>query len=271
MNGRFHLVADDYGLSPAVSAGIRDLLSTGRLSGTGAMTVFPKWPEEAVKLKAMQSVSRNCLGLHLTLTDFPGLSGFALDRSGRMPGLPGLIAAVASSRRFDAAIAAELDAQLDAFEQCWGQSPAYVDGHQHVHFLRPVRHWLATRAGHFASRASRPWLRGAPHAGFVDGPAIKAKIAFVRMLARGFDRAMRAAGYMVAGPLVGFYPWRQPEAFADALEGWLAGAPDGAVIMCHPGGIDDILKRRDGLVEARKAELDVLLSREPLPLIKAEP
>lgn len=266
MSGRFHLVADDYALSPAVSAGIRDLLASGRLSGTGCMTVFPEWPEEADRLKTVSGIAAAPPGLHLTLTDFAGLSGFSIDGSGRMPPLSRLIAAVAASRRHDASIAAELDRQLDAFEIHWGSSPAYLDGHQHVHFLRPVRHWLAARAGHFAARGSRPWLRGAPVTGKGEGGVLAAKIHFVRFLARGFDAAMQAAGYPVRGPLTGFYDWRLPAGFAPALDRWIAEAPDGALVMCHPGGIDERLRQRDGLVDARRTELDVLLSRPPLPI-----
>ncbi len=268
MTRRFHLVADDYALSPAVSEGIRQLLASGRLSGTGCMTLFPEWPGEAERLRGSLPKGR-AIGLHLTLTYFKGLTGFSLDGRGQMPGLPALIAAVTASRRHDAAIAAELDAQLEAFEAHWCAPPAYLDGHQHVHFLRPVRHWLAARAGHFAARSARPWLRGAPEIGFGETLSIRAKIGFVAALGRGFDRAMIAAGYPVRGPLVGFYPWRQPQAFAAALDGWLKQAPDGAVIMCHPGGVDDLLRRRDALVEARLAERDHLLSRDPLPLAEA--
>lgn len=266
MSGRFHLVADDYGLSPAVSAGIRQLIASGRLSGTGCMTVFPEWPEEADHLKAVSGIAAAPPGLHLTLTDFAGLSGFSIDGSGRMPPLSRLIAAVAGSRRHDASIAVELDRQLEAFETHWGSSPAYLDGHQHVHFLRPVRHWLAARAGHFAARTSRPWLRGAPAIGTAEGMSLAAKIGFVRLLARGFDRAMRTAGYPVHGPLAGFYDWRLPATFAPALERWIGETPEGAVVMCHPGGVDERLRQRDGLVEAREVELGVLLSRPPLPI-----
>lgn len=37
------LIADDYGFSPGVSETIRTLLETGRLSGTGCMTLFDDW------------------------------------------------------------------------------------------------------------------------------------------------------------------------------------------------------------------------------------
>lgn len=266
MSRSFLLVADDYGLSPAVSAGIRQLIEARRLSGTGCMTLFPEWPAEARLLDDTDGLAGCQIGLHLTLTDFPGLTGFSLDGSGRMPGLSSLIAAVSTTRRHDAAIARELDAQLAAYEAQRGSAPAYLDGHQHVHFLRPVRHWLAARAGHFASGSSLPWLRGGPVTGLGEGLGLRAKIAFVAALARGFERAMRAAGYPVRGPLCGFYDWRRPNSFSPALDTWLKKVPESALMMCHPGGIDDRLRARDGLVEARAVELQTLLSRPRLPL-----
>lgn len=266
MSGRLVLVADDYGLSPAVSEGIRALIATRRLSGTGCMTLFPEWQTEAALLREAPGIEDCAVGLHLTLTDFAGLTRWSLDGNGRMPALKGLIAAVSASRAHDASIAAELDAQLAAFEAAWGAPPAYLDGHQHVHFLRPVRHWLAARAGHFAALASRPWLRGAPTMAYAEGAALKAKVGFVGMLARGFDKAMRAAGYPVRGPLAGFYDWRQPESFAPALDRWMGSVPAGTLVMCHPGGIDDTLRGRDGLVEAREVERDTLLARDSLAM-----
>ncbi len=261
MSGPRHLVADDYGLSPAVSRGIRSLIAAGRLSGTGCMTLFPEWGEEAGLLKATANVGAADIGQHLTLTDFPGLAGFSLDGSGRMPPLRHLIATLATTDRHDRAIRDELDAQLAAFETDWGRAPAYLDGHQHVHFLRPVRQWLKDKAGQFPAR---PWLRGAPAMTLATGVALKAKIGFVAMLARGFDGEMRAAGYPVRGPLAGFYDWRRPDTFEAALEVWAQTAPPGSVVMCHPGEIDDLLESRDSLVAARAVELEILAARPPL-------
>jgi len=40
---RIWLIADDYGISPAVSAAIRDLAARGRLSGTSVMVTAPSF------------------------------------------------------------------------------------------------------------------------------------------------------------------------------------------------------------------------------------
>lgn len=266
MSRRFWLVADDYGLSPAVSTGIRQLIAAGRLSGTGCMTLFPEWRDEAARLKNCLGVEQAYVGQHLTLTDFPGLTGFSLDGSGRMPALKDLILSIQRSRRHDEAIMAELDAQLAAFISAWGAPPAYLDGHQHVHFLRPVRRWLATRSDVLSREGRLPWLRAAPVLGAAQGAVLKAKVAFVALLAWGFDKEMRLAGFPLKGPLAGFYAWQEPERFQPSLDRWIDTLADGTLLMCHPGEVDDTLRARDGLVEARAVELKALLEREPICL-----
>jgi predicted glycoside hydrolase/deacetylase ChbG (UPF0249 family) len=47
---RIVICADDYALSPGVSAGIRELLAAGRLNATSVMTIFPELEAEAKAL-----------------------------------------------------------------------------------------------------------------------------------------------------------------------------------------------------------------------------
>ena len=64
---RIWLVADDYGISRAVNAAIRDLMARGSINATSVMVVASGFDdEEAAKL----NVSRGdgAIGLHLTLT-----------------------------------------------------------------------------------------------------------------------------------------------------------------------------------------------------------
>ena len=82
----FMLVADDYAISPAVSRGIREALSAGRLSGTGAMTNRPFWPDEARNLMAAGLAAK--AGLHLNLTCGEPLTSMPLlAPSGALPAL----------------------------------------------------------------------------------------------------------------------------------------------------------------------------------------
>lgn len=258
------LVADDYGLSPRVSEGIRHLVTSGKLSGTGCMTLFPEWPDEAKKLLECSGYNGIYTGLHLTLTDFKPLTrGPAICKNSKLLPLKELIlGALNPSVEFTAQVHAELDAQLAAFTNAMGHMPHYLDGHQHVHFLPPVRAWLQSRYSSFAQEQVVPWVRGAPAVEFSQGIKIGLKTCFVAGLARGFNAQMQAVGYPVKGPLSGFYDWRQPEKFGSVIKKLVA---DGSVMMCHPGYIDDVLKSRDPLTGARESELELL--EKDLPFI----
>lgn len=257
---QFWLIADDYGLSPGVSSAIRKLAEERRISGTGCMTLFDDWTASAKELMADQPAC--AIGLHLTLTDFPALS------SGKqLPHLKRLIGSLSRGAIPAETIEGELDAQLDRFTDGIGALPAFVDGHQHVHFLRPVRRWLVRR---FAATPpeQRPWIRGAPT--FAGAPArIAGKIAVAKLLATGFDRRMRESGFLVRGPLSGFYDWRSPGAFAVAMRALLPRVTDGGVIMCHPGEVDQALRDRDVLSDAREEEL-AFLSGPAFPALRNE-
>src|SRR3546814_11794854 len=129
-------------------------------------------------------------------------------------------------------------------------APDYIDGHQHIHFLPPVRSWLMAKHGFFEREGAMPWLRGAPAVALAEGWSIRVKVLIVALLARGFDSAMRKAGYRVAGPLAGFYDWAQPQGFSPALRHLQTHAPDGCVVIVHPeigrasgreGGCTDVI------------------------------
>ena len=67
---RIWLCADDYGLSPGVNRGIRDLIGRGRLNATSVMVVAPAiGRDEVAALQEVAAKSPRCaIGLHATLT-----------------------------------------------------------------------------------------------------------------------------------------------------------------------------------------------------------
>ncbi|TPK95772.1 ChbG/HpnK family deacetylase [Mesorhizobium sp. B2-4-12] len=250
MTRRIRLIADDYGLAPGVSAGILDLLDRGRLTGTSCMTGFPEWAEAAALIKPLRG--RVAIGLHLTLTDQRAITGqSSLAPEGRLPPLRSLALPVLRGRVDDRDVHAELDAQYSRFIETLGRLPDFVDGHQHVHFLPVVRKWLLAR---FPADTGRPMLRGAP------APAAMPKVAAIAALARGFNRSMQGAGFIVMTPLAGIYDWRQPEKFAPALQAAVEALPQGGLFMCHPGHVDETLRARDPMQSVRTVELEILAS-----------
>ena len=182
-----------------------------------------------------------------------------------MPGLKRLIADIARKTLEGEAIARELDAQADRFIAEMGAPPAFADGHQHVHFLPPVRRWLVRRFGSLKAE-ERPWLRGAPTLAGAP-PGLAPKIAFIRGLATGFDRWSREEGFPVRGPLAGFYDWRSTGRFGAAMSRLVPKLADGAVLMCHPGHVDELLRARDSLTDAREEEFSFLSADAFLALL----
>jgi len=256
---RLWLIADDYGLSPGVSRGILDLLERGRLSGTGCMTLFAEWQDEAAALRDVPPEA--AIGLHLTLTDQIACSGAsALAPHGRLPSLGRLALLTSMNSRAAQAVHVELNAQYARFVDAIGRTPDFLDGHQHVHFLPVVRRWISNLAKQ-TENGPAPFVRGAPVLGHAP-PAVMTKVAVVRGMARGFDRFVSAQGLDIAGPLSGFYDWKDGTAFAAAIARAAGTLPDNALFMCHPGHVDDILKSRDSLQNPRFVELQYLQSEE---------
>src|SRR5262249_17055483 len=67
---RIWLCADDYGISPGVNAGIRELIARGRINATSIMVAAPLFNRrEAAALDSLNSgEKRAALGLHVTLS-----------------------------------------------------------------------------------------------------------------------------------------------------------------------------------------------------------
>jgi predicted glycoside hydrolase/deacetylase ChbG (UPF0249 family) len=253
MTRRIRLIADDYGLSPGVSTAILDLLGQGRLTGTSCMTGFPEWADEAKRIKPL--CGRAAIGLHLTLTDQPAITGrSSLAPEGRLPPLRALALPILRGQIEARDVNAELDAQYSRFVEALDRAPVFVDGHQHVHFLPVVRNWLRTR---FTDAASRPALRGAPSLGHA---VVAPKVAAIAAVASGFNRSMVRAGFTLFEPLAGIYDWRQPERFAPVLQAALEALPERGLFMCHPGHVDETLRARDPMQGVREVEFAVLAS-----------
>src|SRR5690349_18810408 len=106
------LCADDYGLSPGVSRGIRELLSHGRLSATSCMTVSPEFAEDGPLLQPFFDTAD--IGLHFTLTAEQSVSS--------------VLIAGWLRRLSRCEIAHDLKRQLDQFTSVIGRPPAYIDG-----------------------------------------------------------------------------------------------------------------------------------------------
>ena len=128
-----HLIlnADDFAFNAAVSRGIVTLAQKGRLTATSAMTLSPRWRQDAPALAELRD--QIDVGLHLDWT-----SPFAMT-SGHGKNLPKAILQAVLGGYNHAQARIVIERQLDAFEQVWQAPPSHIDGHQHVHQFKGIR------------------------------------------------------------------------------------------------------------------------------------
>ncbi|MCG7392520.1 ChbG/HpnK family deacetylase [Microvirga sp. ACRRW] len=252
--------ADDYGLSDGVSRGIVELAEMGRLSATGAMTNMPGWRRNAAALKPLRG--RIGIGLHLNLTTGSPLGTMPkLAPAGRLPLLEAVLGMSFKGRLDQTEIAGEIARQLDAFEEAFGETPSFVDGHQHVHVLPVVRAALfqvLKERGH----AGRLWLRDPSDraVAILRRPIGRGKALLVKGFARGFAKQAQAEGFATNRGFSGFAPFDlsvSPQRIFETAFSRLGASP---LVMCHPGYMDDELRALDPAVESRVAELEYLKS-----------
>lgn len=231
------LCADDFALHAGVSDGIVRLARQQRLSATSVMTLSPHWPQHAAPLRELRG--HLDVGLHLDWTSpFARAAGHGLPLAAAMRR--------ALLQGFDRAAARTVIArQLDRFEDGWQAPPDHVDGHQHVQQFAGIREALLELLTERYPQHP-PYLRVSrvlPGAGQPAG--VKARIISAlgaRALARGADRR----GLPCAEALLGVYDFAGDEdRYARLMDGWLAAAPSGGLVMCHPARAADPGDERD--------------------------
>jgi predicted glycoside hydrolase/deacetylase ChbG (UPF0249 family) len=261
---RIWLCADDYGLSPGVNAAIRDLLERGRINATSVMTVTPAFThEEIAALAAIRSAMPGiAIGLHVTLTapfrpltggdDFRGIS-----RTLRTTML----------RQFDReALAREVRAQVAAFQDMFSRSPDFVDGHQHVQTFPQIRD---AAVGSLAEMLPQAWLRQCGRVTPLSDRLADRKGLLLDVLSTGLRKTATRSGVVFNPGFSGSYAFRPDADYAALFPQFLQDLPEGGVVMCHPGFVDETLKRLDPLTDLREREHGFFAS-EAFPQILAQ-
>jgi chitin disaccharide deacetylase len=262
------LCADDYALAPGVSRAILQLIAARRLSATSCMSASRFWPQHAAWLRPL--AGRIDVGLHLTLTDLPPLTGTGpLAREGRLPSLRRLMRQALLGQLPAQALRRELDAQLDAFAAAWGGPPDFLDGHQHVHQLPGV--WpVVLDLWRERLEGSGSWLRVG-----VEPPAriLRRRVAIVRALVIGalalpLRRAADRRGIPANRGFSGVNDFGTGIPFSTLMERFVAGLSEGALVMCHPGFVDETLIASDPVTVRREQEY-VYLAGDEFPRLLA--
>jgi chitin disaccharide deacetylase len=252
---RIWLCADDYGIAPGVNEAIRRLIAQRRINATSVMVVAPAFTREAAAALTALNAShkRARIGLHVTLTApfAPVSEGYRPLRAHGFPPI-GEMMRLATARRLSAErLTGEIGSQLRLFVDAFGRPPDFLDGHQHVHLLPQVRDALLKVAREAAPAA---WVRqcGRPRGarGLRDRKALLLDMMSVR-----FRSKAARLGVKTNPAFAGSYDFVAKADYAAIFPRFLAGMPDGGLIMCHPGLVDDALKRLDPLTDLREREL----------------
>lgn len=211
--------ADDFAFNESVDEGVLRLIAAGRLSAVSCMTDSPLWRAAGARLRdAAASVA---LGVHFNLIEPFG--------HGERP-LAEWIARSLVGAIDSASVRGHLERQIEQFAGVIGRLPDFIDGHQHVHAFPVLRAVVRDVAvGLEPQRALR--IRAVDRFfGRTDAP-----------LKRWVIRRLALAGRPAGDPslrmntaFAGDYSLAAEADFAGLMADWVAAAPSGSLIMCHP-------------------------------------
>src|SRR3990167_997175 len=249
MTKRIVLCADDYGQAEAISKGILELLAVDRLTAVSCLVTSPDWRTHATWLQPYKEKAD--IGVHLNFTDGVPLSAAYREQIGAtfMPLSRLLWHTMTRSKLLHrAALAAEVEAQLEAFTAAVGSAPRFIDGHQHVHHLPVIREVLLdVYRRKLASNAV--YMRAVTQMGTLLG--LK---KLVIHCTGGADFAAQLDSLRVA-PNTSFaviYPFNQSRRYRQYCQEFLRVSSDRGLIMCHPGLATN--DQKDPLNQSRCAE-----------------
>jgi chitin disaccharide deacetylase len=270
MNRRIWLCADDYGISPGVNRAIRDLIENGRLNATSAMVVGPAIGRDEVSAltEAAKANPRCVIGLHVTLTApfRPLTMHFRPVEGGLFLPHATLLRRGLMGRLDRELIHTEVMEQLAAFADLFGRAPDFVDGHQHAQIFPGVRTAFVEAVKQAAPNA---WIRQCgrdrPWAQRLDSP----KALVLDVLSTQFRKRATHAKLAFNPAFAGAYDFTQRHDFGVLMRQFVEGMPEGGLVMCHPGFVDDVLTSLDPLTVQREREYEFLKGEQFLPLLAA--
>jgi predicted glycoside hydrolase/deacetylase ChbG (UPF0249 family) len=256
------LCADDYGLSPGVNSGIRDLIERQRLNATSVMVVGAAIGRDAVAALDAATANTPCaVGLHVTLTApfHPLTMYFRPLYGGTFPSLATMLRASLTRRLDPEIIRAEIVAQLAAFAERFGRPPDYVDGHQHVQLFPQVRDAFLAAVKEAAPSA---WVRQCGRTLPFPQRLRNPKALLLDLLSVGFRRRCKAAGITFNAGFAGAYNLSRNADFGDIMPEFFKNLANNGVVMRHPGFVDDVLLDLDPVTTQREQEHKFLASEQ---------
>jgi predicted glycoside hydrolase/deacetylase ChbG (UPF0249 family) len=170
-------------------------------------------------------------------------------------------------RRLDPEIIqAELMVQFATFSEQFGRAPDFVDGHQHVQLFPQVRDAFLAAVKEAAPNA---WVRQGgrkqPLAQRLGTP----KALVLDILSAQFRTRAARTDIAFNPGFAGAYDFSKAPDFGLLMRQFLDGLPEGGLIMCHPGFVDETLVGLDPLTTQRELEYAFLAGERFPPLLAA--
>ena len=244
-----------------MNAGIRELIVRGRINATSIMVASPYFDsDEAAALDTLNSGQKRAdLGLHVTLTaPFGPMSAeFSPLRKGHFLPLNDVLRGAVARRLQSEPLITEIATQLRAFIDVFGRPPDFVDGHQHAQLFPQVRDAFLRAVKEAAPDA---WVRQGgrlkPLAKLIGAP----KALVLDVLSAQFRKRAAAAQIPFNPAFAGAYDFSKASDFGVLMGEFLQQLPEGGLVMCHPGFVDETLSSLDPLTTQREAEHAFLAS-----------
>ena len=250
--------ADDFGLSSGVNRGILSAFRDGVLTSTTMLANLAGFDDAVAIARANPDLP---VGIHLSLVwgrpvSDPARIPTLVDRQGRLHRSAGLLGVRTmlgrvSVEQMQIEFASQIRKVLDA-----GVTPTHLDTHKHIHVLPGVTRALVAVAGEFGIHKVRfPRERSPGSRGRRCPPSGNVKRAVIALLCRRAGTAL--AGLKTTDHFVGIADSACLD--TDALAFILRNLDDGVTeVMCHPGHVDDEMKRYVADPARREVELEAL-------------
>jgi predicted glycoside hydrolase/deacetylase ChbG (UPF0249 family) len=241
--------ADDFGFTRDVNAGIVHAHREGVLTSATLMANGDAF-DDAVRL-AYETPGLD-IGCHLVL-----VQGVSLATGRPLPETPLQLLRLLAARQLD--VHSELRAQIQKIRDA-GISITHLDSHKHTHIVPSIFRTVIRLAQEF----DIPYVRlPLDHTTRLVGAVCRWADRYYRRFAKG--SRVRMSDHFLGFRLTGCL---SEETFAAALRRLKPGTTE---FMCHPGYLDDDLKRaRTRLKEHRVQEFEALTSPRIRELMAAE-
>jgi hypothetical protein len=252
---RIQLTSPEYGLTFGIDRALRQLAQDGLLSAIGCVVVSDLWSREYLPLRDTVDAVRHHTRIGLTLT----LTGAHAPLSVRARELFGEQLPRPRWWRWrdwlrlvpDEVLAEEVDAQFTCFEEFYQRPAEFLHVGDDLLACPRIARVVLKQTG---LRRVRPAIVSP----FAERPPVRPGRAEKRLV-----RVARENGLKVLPRAPSFPETGGREALEQHVWRGLNGQEDGSVVLCHPGEVDDRLRRSEprAAQEVRETQLDFLKSQ----------